>query len=113
MLWFMRENTDNKDKKGGCRGYEYKQVASAAEALGGENIHKIVGLYADYKYAWTCGMPDLLLYRNSCEVMFVEVKSEKDVLSKGQRAWMNELRGFGIKTITAKVREKRNVDKER
>mgnify|MGYP003695044067 CR=1 FL=1 len=67
-----------------------KRLVDIAGIIGGKKVSKILFNYSkDYKY-WNHGMPDLILWdKESGRVKFSEVKSETDVLSEVQVAWLN------------------------
>ena len=54
------------------------------------------------------GIPDLIALPKDCNAIFIEVKTDKGVVSKLQEYRIKELEGHGIKTEIVKGHEKSN-----
>jgi hypothetical protein len=109
--------------------YSVDDMCCIAAGLGGKSLSHIFGHFCrDYGY-WSGGLPDLMLWRWTGEkysdsardeaaklpvVKLVEVKSQHDVLSSKQRAWLSEFLDAGVDCEVFKVVEKetkRNSDR--
>jgi len=83
-------------------------IAAVAAAIGGCALaHACRMLCQDYTSA---GLPDLLLWSwpsdgKQPRARFVEVKSERDVLARRQRAWLAALRAGGAEAEVCHVRD--------
>jgi len=85
-------------------------LGAAAGAIGGQALAAALRLLCvDYNSA---GLPDLLLWSwgdeedgPSRRARFVEVKSERDALSRRQRMWLSVLRGAGAEAEVCHIRD--------
>lgn len=96
----------------GChwKSYEGDELACVAGGLGGRSVARICTLLAtDYNY-WSGGIADLVLWRRDddgkAHAKMVEVKSQRDRISSGQRAWFSELLAMGVDCEEFRVVEK-------
>eukprot|EP00928_Gymnodinium_smaydae_P001520 TRINITY_DN10550_c1_g2_i1.p1 TRINITY_DN10550_c1_g2~~TRINITY_DN10550_c1_g2_i1.p1 ORF type:complete len:994 (-),score=152.67 TRINITY_DN10550_c1_g2_i1:15-2996(-) len=86
-----------------------RDLGAAAGAIGGQPLAAALRLLCeDYNSA---GLPDLLVWSWSEDetsrprARFIEVKSERDVLSRRQRLWLATLRGAGAEAEVCHVRD--------
>jgi len=82
-------------------------LGAVAGAVGGQALTAALRLLCeDYNSA---GLPDLLLWQwdsnGSARARFVEVKSERDKLSRRQKLWLSTLRGGGAEAEVCHVRD--------
>ena len=82
-----------------------EDLCEIVDGLGGVPLASIMGLMADDYSGWSCGAPDLILWRSASDeqVKAVEVKSTNDRLSDQQRAWLLALRDAGVQVAVCKV----------
>jgi Fanconi-associated nuclease 1 len=83
-----------------CTGVSWElftkqDILEILQGLKGPSVEQICRMFAKSYRAYRGGAPDLILW-NGTESKFVEVKSENDVLSDSQKAWMETLVGVGV-----------------
>mmetsp|Transcript_51135 Transcript_51135/g.119812 ORF Transcript_51135/g.119812 Transcript_51135/m.119812 type:complete len:1063 (+) Transcript_51135:86-3274(+) len=94
---------------------EAGSVAAVAGAIGGSALAHILRLLCqDYTSA---GLPDLFLWTwpldgGQPRAVFVEVKSERDKLSRRQSAWLAELRAGGAAAEVCHVKDPKQLPDE-
>lgn len=78
--------------------YEIEDLLEIVRCFRGEALATVCQVMAQEYQQRGGGMPDLFLWHpEKLDVMFSEVKSEKDRLSDTQRLWIHVLTGAGIK----------------
>ncbi|OAX81366.1 hypothetical protein ACJ72_04297 [Emergomyces africanus] len=113
----IREVHDREAEKETCAigidwSFELPDLIEIVQCFRGEALATICKVMAQEYQQRGGGIPDLFLWSlERREVMFAEVKSEKDRLSDTQRLWIHVLTGAGVKVelCNAVAREVRTV----
>jgi Fanconi-associated nuclease 1 len=74
-----------------------------AECIGYESLSFICEALCKHYWAYAGGMPDLILWNDNGESLFVEVKSKNDQLSSSQENWLNDLKRWGVAVEVLKI----------
>ncbi|KKZ63485.1 hypothetical protein EMCG_02216 [[Emmonsia] crescens] len=100
---FIREVHDREAEKETCAigidwSFELSDLVEIVQCFRGEALATVCKVMAQEYQQRGRGIPDLFLWSmESKEVMFAEVKSEKDRLSDAQRLWIHVLTGAGVR----------------